>query len=380
MGNKLSHLSKDDISKLILEYYNGVNVNSLILKYKVDVSNNRLYKTFPKIETGDMCIHCDSKLVSVYNSRSCLSRFDISCPNCGHHNSGYCPCDNCNKERVKQEELKLQGIRDKLIPQLNADKDMQPYNSLNTKDRVLLGAFLRGGISEDLTHIKSLNELTEKLSPTHDMDLTVVRYLIKRGLISVSAKSSFDCFSNVTDNSFTYDLTKVKWDLNVIDFLISKGKMIDNLMNPSVEFDNGELQELWTLLNTEEVVSYLKYSIKNVFNIDYKIGAKTNTIVNDLINRFSISEIYGFIYRSTNNALRFYTENNVNKSHAANTIIGNIQKFAERVEANNWEVNKFSRDSRCPESVLSSFMYGRVLKIGDAGFNEPIKKLISNGH
>jgi len=95
-----------------------------------------------------------------------------------------------------------------------------------------------------------------------------------------------------------------------------------------------------------------------------------------LINNYSVSQIYTIIYRSTNNALRFQVERGVSKKHASNTIVGNVQSFAERAIIKQWDVQRYNRLKECPESALSKFFFGRILKIGFAGFNEKPRLII----
>ncbi|MHC2992707.1 hypothetical protein OB13_14365, partial [Pontibacter sp. HJ8] len=119
-----------------------------------------------------------------------------------------------------------------------------------------------------------------------------------------------------------------------------------------------------------EVIEYFDHSVNNILGVDYSIGDKTLTVFNDLLRDYSVSQIYGIIYRSVNNALRFRVEKGATLKHAANTIIGNAQNYAERAKVNNWDLSKYKRIEDCPESALSKFFFERILRIGYNGFNE----------
>ena len=94
-------------------------------------------------------------------------------------------------------------------------------------------------------------------------------------------------------------------------------------------------------------------------------------VISDLLDDFSVSQIYGIIYRAANNALRFKKEKRVPDRHAVNTIIGSAHNYAKRAKIKNWQLTKYSRPYYCPESALCKFFFEKVLKIGcDAGFNE----------
>ncbi|HTO17389.1 MAG TPA: hypothetical protein VLZ83_16610 [Edaphocola sp.] len=125
-------------------------------------------------------------------------------------------------------------------------------------------------------------------------------------------------------------------------------------------------------ISLHESLEYLHYNVFNVFRIIYRAGEKTVSTLYDLLNEYSVSQIYTVIYRSTSQALRFHIEHGASKTHASNTIIGNAQKFAERANVNQWDVQRYHRLNELPESALSKFFFNRILKIGYAGFdNKP---------
>lgn len=70
------------------------------------------------------------------------------------------------------------------------------------------------------------------------------------------------------------------------------------------------------------------------------------------------------------NRWRFKVEKDVSTKHAANTIIGSAQSFAERAKINGWNIQKYHRVKECPESALSKFFFERILPIGYMGFDE----------
>jgi hypothetical protein len=59
------------------------------------------------------------------------------------------------------------------------------------------------------------------------------------------------------------------------------------------------------------------------------------------------------------------------KQQAANSVVGNIQRAADRAQAEGWNVKPYGRDRRCPQSMVSIVLFDAVLKIGERGFNEP---------
>jgi len=102
----------------------------------------------------------------------------------------------------------------------------------------------------------------------------------------------------------------------------------------------------------------------------YIIGDKTEMLFRDLLKNFSLGQILYMNNKGANDSLRFYTEKNVNKKHAANTVISNIQRYAERVIANGWDVINYSRPYKTPQTVTSEIFFNRYLKIEQRGFYE----------
>jgi hypothetical protein len=51
--------------------------------------------------------------------------------------------------------------------------------------------------------------------------------------------------------------------------------------------------------------------------------------------------VYSFIWRAAKDAAAFYVRERVTKRHAANTVVGAIERSAERAVANGWDVKDF---------------------------------------
>lgn len=119
-----------------------------------------------------------------------------------------------------------------------------------------------------------------------------------------------------------------------------------------------------------ECLEYLLHNIETMFNITYKVGDKTNGVLNDLLNEFSVGQIYHLIYTATNKALRFKEEHCVANNHAANSIIGYMQSLGERAQNDHWNLNNYNRVKECPQSLISKFFFERILRINEMGFTQ----------
>lgn len=102
----------------------------------------------------------------------------------------------------------------------------------------------------------------------------------------------------------------------------------------------------------------------------FDIGEKTECVLNDLLNEFSTSQIYGIIWRAVKDASAFYVEKKVTKKHAANTVVGRMQRMGERAIADQWNLQGFGKDYELPQTAVSEILYNRILKIGRLGFEK----------
>ncbi|MEG0371587.1 MAG: hypothetical protein RR645_04750 [Clostridium sp.] len=223
-------------------------------------------------------------------------------------------------------------------------------------------------LSEDMEYIVPFEKVNKKLSPNIEYDIKILNYLYYQKIIRVHPKSDVKAFSsdNFPEN---FNMFKVKYVVN-IDFNDSYQEIIASLMNiSSLESSNKEEAiEIWREISLEECLSYLEQQMTGV-RFNFNCGEKTIAVINDMLNHFSASQIYGIIYRGVANATKYYQENNINKIHVANMVIGSCQRYAERAILKKWNLVNFRRHE--PESVLSELFFHRVLQIGELGFTMP---------
>ena len=377
IDNKLVHLSNTQIDNLIERYYNGEKVKSLIEEYNIDTNSNQLFRLFPPAITEETCPYCGCSLVITYKSKYYNNRNNpASCPECSHIDDEYCQCSNCKeKERMKIQKRRLEK-EEILYSLLHSETDNKiDLDTLTFEEKIYLGAFLREGISEDFSYIKPVDDFIDPLAPTREYSNEIIEFLREKNIIYVHADSDIECFEdfNIETDKLIYDSFKVKWELNIQKEGMDTLTLIDALINPNYEIESEDAYQIWKKISLHESLEYLHYNVFNVFRIIYKAGEKTISTLNDLLNEYSVSQIYTVFYRSTNQALRFHIEHGASKIHASNTIVGNAQKFAERAKVNQWNVQRYHRLNELPESALSKFFFNRILKIGYAGFdNKPI--------
>lgn len=387
---KLRHLTMLQIESLMNKYYNGVKASDIIKEYNIDTTSSKLYTLFPPIICEDIiCPVCNEPMYKERDSKSSYSwnKKKPFCAICGHTDEIICKCNYCIAEREKVRKLNeerkvriLQEKREKIKKVYDLNIVPVNYSELNFREKVFLGALLRTSLSEDMEVILPLNDAERELAPTIGYIKEILSYLIGRGVVSVDSNSSIDAFldsNEEKDIEFpnVYYITMVKYRINIVGDEDIKN-ILSKIINPKSfsDADKEEALNIWKEIALEECIEYFEYQMKSV-RFDFNIGEKTIAIFKDLLENFSVSQIYGIIYKSVANATKYYQESSVSKKQAANSVIGGCQRYAERAMINNWELAKYSRIKELPQSMISEFFFDRVIGVGSLGFNMPPSEL-----
>lgn len=387
---KLRHLTILQIESLMNKYYNGVKASDIIKEYNIDTTSSKLYTLFPPIICEDIiCPVCNEPMYKERDSKSSYSwnKKKPFCAICGHTDEIICKCNYCIAEREKVRKLNeerkvriLQEKREKIKKVYDLNIVPVNYSELNFREKVFLGALLRTSLSEDMEVILPLNDAERELAPTIGYIKEILSYLIGRGVISVDSNSSIDAFldsNEEKDIEFpnVYYITMVKYRINIVGDEEIKN-ILSKIINPKSfsDADKEDALNIWKEIALEECIEYFEYQMKSV-RFDFNIGEKTIAIFKDLLENFSVSQIYGIIYKSVANATKYYQESSVSKKQAANSFIGGCQRYAERTMINNWELAKYSKIKELPQSMISEFFFDRVIGVGSLGFNMPPSEL-----
>lgn len=122
--------------------------------------------------------------------------------------------------------------------------------------------------------------------------------------------------------------------LNLV-FPKNKQDLFTEILNPSYYSADyaDEALELWKEIAVAECIEYLQYQLDKV-NFEFTPGEKTYKTFEIILNDFSVSQIYGIIWRSVADASKLYLEKGISKKHAANSVIGACERYAERAKIN----------------------------------------------
>ena len=160
MSEKLSHLSKHEVSELIERYYGREKVANLIKDYKLELRPSQLVKHLPPEVLDQKCIYCEVNLIRPRLSRDYQSWKLVPgfCSNCSHEESGFCSCKNCKAVEWYHQDKERQEKQDFLDTWVNhEDSEKIELDDLTLTEKIYLGALLREGISEDYNYIKTVS-------------------------------------------------------------------------------------------------------------------------------------------------------------------------------------------------------------------------------
>lgn len=361
-------------------------------------------------------LHTRSSLVSSALADVCEAYYDsANCPKCGnpawefqsrdeylrfyrgHVRNVTSPvpeklCNNCNqKEQEEQRDAATRQKQDEnqaKIELLQKQKGRIPktkLSDLSLEQAVFLDAYGRVGLTENfslLLSLKAIRELKHKLAPDNDNEVDMVRALIKGGLIRLHPNNPPDTLTDIDpDGNFSYYTEFVNFYFPVSvqkpDDPASLFKEIEQafIAKNWPESWKDQVLPLWQKIALWECLEYLNF-VMDEHSLKFVPGDKTLNLLETLLTRFASAQVYNFIWAAGRDAAAFYMRGGVTKAHAANTVVGTIQRMAERAEAQGWEVKKFQRNYRCPQSTISQVFFDAVLKIGDAGFSTTPNELL----
>lgn len=384
INKNLKHLSNEQILEVIKKYYSDEKIQDILDEYKISTTPSTLIKTFPTKFVDEKCEKCGCQLVVKFKSKSSMyEKEKVNCLQCGHDkNKRFCNCRLCKAEHKvmfleKEEQLKkaLQEKIEKVQNALESNEVLKILeDNLTLEDRLYMSALLRCSLSEDMSIINPLGKIDRILAPTEKFVQEIIKTLVARKIIKVSRESSLDAFDIRVDETgaegVTYRIYDAKYEINVISEDGDYGALIKRLMYPNPEiFDEEFCYEMWKKVALKESEEYLLYEMRKV-GYNFTPGEKTYRVLENLLDHFSIGQIYNIIYRAVANSTRRYQAKEITKIHAQNSVIASCELQGERAVAENWTLKAYSRRIDVPQSIISEVLFNSIMQISTLGFSE----------
>lgn len=284
-------------------------------------------------------------------------------------------CQRCQEAREQariEAQRQLQRDRRLYLEDDLAIRENDPIalDELSLAESVSLFALIRSPEHFTTDAILPLVSREERFAPASDFGIELVKSLFRRGLIAIHPRSSLDAFVWEEDEFKSFYLDRASWVLRgqgspeerTLDLERRLARAYrDNDWPPGWQ---EEWLELWMQIAIEECIAHIQFCLSE-HDFPFAAGAKTRGTYADLLETFSIGQIYNFNWRAAKDAAAYWLRAEITKHQAANSCIGNIQRQADRARAGAWDVKSFSRLWQLPLSTVSHIFFTVVMKIPD---------------
>lgn len=215
------------------------------------------------------------------------------------------------------------------------------------------------------------------LSPDNDYDLKIIRHLIDRKLLVISLNTPLEVIElHADDVGIDYATTVFDITLKLEQVRKLIADFLDDLVITNAN-ERTEFVELCREIQLRECLSFLTNRLEE-HQLSMVPGEKTKQVITICLERFSVAQLYNFIWRAVTNAAAYYMRSHVSKRQAANSVVGAITRYMEQAIANEWEVKPFKRNYNLPQSMLSQIVFNTVLNTDDGGFHRPLHELLDD--
>lgn len=390
---ELEYLTNDLKNQLICQKYWELNQYGVFVYSASDLADNY------KINT--------SELYRIIRESCIVHLSGAICPSCGVTHTcrnrtdfnklirkSNILCQRCEKKQQQEEKQRQEEIERKKRQEIQEKEKIQrqylidnfqrliqhPFNfhSITPKYLILLLALIRFSADEELLYLQSYSSIHGvSLTPNHDFSMRLLSRLFDENIITPSPHSSLSCFIWEENNSYNrFYLTTVEWLINHNLPILSIQNEIERIIY-SDGFLEDNIEDIWELCNEialEECLAYLSSQITQR-HFEFSAGEKTKAVLSEVLQEYSVSQVYNFIYTACRYAADEYQKRTISKKHAANLIPGSIQRYAERAKADGWEIKPYRRNFDLPQSELSVLLFDSIFEEADGGFHKTTKEL-----
>lgn len=304
------------------------------------------------------------------------------------------------------EERRREAVYDMSVSNLSAA--MPRVEELGLRHAVALAALARVGLSEDLREFQPVLSAEARFAPTPEFGKDLLVELRERGAIMIGPEAPLSAF-DFADDPGTGGAYVTSWRPLEVDWFAKfadvpevleadhdpaaprltpeerrrrdteLGRLyvaeLEDALDASgpwpplwaLMWEEDNWRGLWREISLNECLAYLRL-VLGEHGLPFRAGDKTRLVLGEVLDRFSVAQVWGMIWRAGRDAAAFYMRNNSTREHAANTVVGSIQRQAERALGEGWDLRAFRRDRRLPRSAISEVFFAKALRAGDAGF------------
>jgi len=231
-------------------------------------------------------------------------------------------------------------------------------------------ALWRVGSADDCLSILPRKQWREPLSPDDTFDGKILSHLWGHGFLVVHPYCPEDAFAHQdTTKTMRVFFQNTQWAIPVASLDDIQGQLrhvqaIDAALRGS---DWPEAKDVGGQIAQHLCLDYLSSNMI-AHGFTGEIGEKTGEIVRAGLERYSVGQMYNFIWRSTKDAAAFYLRAATCKKHAENVVPGSIQRMMDRAESERWDVKPFHRDREILAGMIETVVFDVVMKVGASWF------------
>ena len=248
---------------------------------------------------------------------------------------------------------------------------------LDLTSKIYLLAVIQALGDENFSIIEPLDDYPAcTLSPDFVYDHKVLRHLIDGHLLLICLDTRLEAVELQEDDRFSIDLGECAFNLALGADQITA--LINEFFDEETVQSFRQAPEFITLckeVQLNECLGFLK-TILEEHQLYLSPGEKTRQVLSQCLEKFSVAQVYNFIWRAAKDAAAYYMRGSISKRQAANSVVGNISRNMERALANGWDVKPFNRNYNLPQSSLSRIIFNMVLGTDDGGFEYLLTDLL----
>lgn len=191
---------------------------------------------------------------------------------------------------------------------------------------------------------------TQKFAPTAQYSDLIIRQLAEKQYISIK-----------TD----YNNFKIAEPFNDSILVVNDDIVINEIKNNNLSRENIML--LWKEIGVWECIEFLNFHLEEL-KLPCAVSGSLLELYNELLNDFSIAQVFNITYSSIESALYQLRKGHFNEFKAFYYILEMIKSKGNRSIREGYKLYNYNRPSKCSQSELSNYFFNKVLQISDNGF------------
>ena len=286
-------------------------------------------------------------------------------------------CKKCSEDERKNITNQKKNILIKF--RKTAANNTPDIATLDLKSIIYLLAAIQALSNEDLSTIEPLNNYPAyTLSPDPDFDRSALRYLLDKHLLLINLDTSPNAVELHEDGT-----ASINFVMSTFDFALGQQQTIELIHNflATEALQNfqhsSEFIELCQEVQLQECLGFLKVTLEE-HQLYLSPGEKTQQALGQCLEKFSVAQVYNFIWRAARDAAAYYMRSSISKKQAGNSVVGSISRNMEQALANDWYVKPFNRNYNLPQSSLSRIVFNTLLGTDDGGFKNQLYDLLNS--